>query len=390
MRNIAQVRGFTLIELLVVIAIIAILAAILFPVFARAREKARQTTCTSNQRQIAAAIQMYAQDHEETLPGTTSVWADIKVEPNVLTCPTLGKVPPNGYVYNAFIAGSGLGQIQDPTNLPLTVDGGHSVITSKGAEANIGYGPADIDPRHSGKAVYSFADGHVAAGNQTEMPLSGRWDIMTSVSGGIMTLDSRAPADNTAGKAATTVTWTGTGSLTQKAIGTHGYVLFRWQKITAPTRVVKAPFSDNFSGDGFQNSDAYSNMQFDVIQSDGTTSGGTSASNVWFGQVNSNAGTAGQPATYPSAGPWNILVSDMQPHTLTIFSPAKNGVGARQQYVLTSNGVDTTLARWTGQSQKGVIIQVRFIGSCSLYVQQTAGGMGSSDPGANCSALFFD
>jgi prepilin-type N-terminal cleavage/methylation domain-containing protein len=46
-------HGFTLIELLVVIAIIAILAAILFPVFARAREKARQTTCTSNQRQIA-------------------------------------------------------------------------------------------------------------------------------------------------------------------------------------------------------------------------------------------------------------------------------------------------------------------------------------------------
>ena len=55
-------RGFTLIELLVVIAIIAILAAILFPVFARAREKARQTTCTSNQRQIMASVQMYVQD----------------------------------------------------------------------------------------------------------------------------------------------------------------------------------------------------------------------------------------------------------------------------------------------------------------------------------------
>ena len=57
--------GFTLIELLVVIAIIAVLAAILFPVFARAREKAHQTTCISNQRQIAAAIHMIAQDHEE-------------------------------------------------------------------------------------------------------------------------------------------------------------------------------------------------------------------------------------------------------------------------------------------------------------------------------------
>jgi len=58
-------RGFTLIELLVVIAIIAILAAILFPVFARAREKARQTSCLSNEKQIALALLMYAQDYDE-------------------------------------------------------------------------------------------------------------------------------------------------------------------------------------------------------------------------------------------------------------------------------------------------------------------------------------
>ncbi|MCX7599849.1 MAG: DUF1559 domain-containing protein [Armatimonadetes bacterium] len=57
--------GFTLIELLVVIAIIAILAAILFPVFARAREKARQTSCLSNVKQIALAMMMYAQDYDE-------------------------------------------------------------------------------------------------------------------------------------------------------------------------------------------------------------------------------------------------------------------------------------------------------------------------------------
>jgi prepilin-type N-terminal cleavage/methylation domain-containing protein/prepilin-type processing-associated H-X9-DG protein len=60
-------RGFTLIELLVVIAIIAILAAILFPVFAKAREKARQTSCTSNMKQIMTAWLMYTQDYDERL-----------------------------------------------------------------------------------------------------------------------------------------------------------------------------------------------------------------------------------------------------------------------------------------------------------------------------------
>jgi prepilin-type N-terminal cleavage/methylation domain-containing protein len=55
-------RGFTLVELLVVIAIVAILAAILFPVFAQAREKARQTTCLSNLRQMGLGLQMYWQD----------------------------------------------------------------------------------------------------------------------------------------------------------------------------------------------------------------------------------------------------------------------------------------------------------------------------------------
>ncbi len=60
-------RGFTLIELLVVIAIIAILAAILFPVFAKAREKARQTSCTSNLKQILLGWSMYAQDYDERL-----------------------------------------------------------------------------------------------------------------------------------------------------------------------------------------------------------------------------------------------------------------------------------------------------------------------------------
>ena len=73
-------RGFTLIELLVVIAIIAILAAILFPVFARAREKARQASCLSNVKQMTLAVMMYAQDYDEVLPFSiggdmTGMWS---------------------------------------------------------------------------------------------------------------------------------------------------------------------------------------------------------------------------------------------------------------------------------------------------------------------------
>jgi prepilin-type N-terminal cleavage/methylation domain-containing protein/prepilin-type processing-associated H-X9-DG protein len=62
-------RGFTLIELLVVIAIIAILAAILFPVFAKAREKARTTSCLSNLKQLGLGCLMYSQDFDNVLPG---------------------------------------------------------------------------------------------------------------------------------------------------------------------------------------------------------------------------------------------------------------------------------------------------------------------------------
>src|SRR5579872_5502809 len=63
-----RTSGFTLIELLVVIAIIAILAAILFPVFAQVREKARQSACMSNEKQLALATLQYVQDYDETLP----------------------------------------------------------------------------------------------------------------------------------------------------------------------------------------------------------------------------------------------------------------------------------------------------------------------------------
>jgi len=67
-------KGFTLIELLVVIAIIAILAAILFPVFAKVREKARQTSCLSNEKQLGLAFLQYVQDYNEVVPSGTQIY----------------------------------------------------------------------------------------------------------------------------------------------------------------------------------------------------------------------------------------------------------------------------------------------------------------------------
>ncbi len=133
-----QRNGFTLIELLVVIAIIAILAAILFPVFARARDRARQATCSSNMRQIGLAIMMYLQDYDETFPGEMNFlvsgdsgtrgrgWYDVMApyttNEEISVCPTgwyeltrSGMPNPTGFWGRSF-RGSYAAPAQDSTN----------------------------------------------------------------------------------------------------------------------------------------------------------------------------------------------------------------------------------------------------------------------------------
>jgi len=146
--------GFTLIELLVVIAIIAILAAILFPVFAKAREKARQTACINNQRQMATSIMLFAQDHNELLPSKDTVWGDISLDKGVLICPTAGKKLANGYGFNKGLGGLALGEITSPETTVLTAD---AIATDNLVEIW-----TDADYRHGGKAIYAAVDGHVA------------------------------------------------------------------------------------------------------------------------------------------------------------------------------------------------------------------------------------
>ncbi len=164
-------RGFTLIELLVVIAIIAILAAILFPVFAKAREKARQNSCLNNQRQIGIAIQMYVQDNEETfMPNTNkSAWSMLLApynEPQIYDCPTKtgkGKNTAPEYGFNGHLFGIALGDIQKPTEMLITADladAGYNKNYAIALSSTVGTMlDSAIDPRHNKSFVMTTADG---------------------------------------------------------------------------------------------------------------------------------------------------------------------------------------------------------------------------------------
>jgi len=171
MHTINQTRvrsGFTLIELLVVIAIIAVLAALLFPVFGKAREKARQSTCLNNQRQIAVAINMYVEDNNNTffpdpVSRTWCTYVGASLTSKIFDCPTLNTQPRGSadkpaYGFNYSLFGTGIGNLTNPSAVLMTAD-----LSPKSSATNFAIMDYDaqIDRRHDGGAIIACADGHV-------------------------------------------------------------------------------------------------------------------------------------------------------------------------------------------------------------------------------------
>jgi len=197
-----QKKGFTLIELLVVIAIIAILAAILFPVFAKAREKARQSSCASNLKQLSLSIMQYKQDYDEAYPlsypnvspngtqnsggGVTYWWMDC-IAPyvkntQVFHCPSGDRGDCCVHVSNSYAPNQQMSMGVKDADVPVP----SQTFMIADCAANCTIWPQDtkgaIAYRHSEKFNGSYMDGHVKAAAMwpatKASTAQGGWDVI--------------------------------------------------------------------------------------------------------------------------------------------------------------------------------------------------------------------
>ena len=207
MRDVRK-AAFTLIEMLVVIAVIAVLAVILFPVFAQAREKARQTVCLSNLKQISVAWMLYAQDHDEQVcpsyyyandfaneiawdfrlawgPSAATSWkfgllGDYAKSGELNRCPSFhGEAwgrPYTGFAYNATYVGGdvwnsilpcSLAQFNSPAKTAVFSEGGFgNPVAAENylrAPSDPLYGAGTVHFRHHKAANVAYGDGHAKA-----------------------------------------------------------------------------------------------------------------------------------------------------------------------------------------------------------------------------------
>ncbi|MEI6520758.1 MAG: hypothetical protein WCO98_12085 [bacterium] len=179
MRTISHSRGLAFLEILMIIMFVGVIVGFVFLSLPHGDKgpPAREGTCMDNQRQIATLIQIYAQDHEETLPLSSKVWTVLGADVAKMKCPAKKEFH-NNYLYNNNLSGMNMDKYlktADPTTILLTVDGKTTIGPNRIIE-DIYYTPWDVEYRHykSTSAIASFLDGHVEHVKKVTEPES--WD----------------------------------------------------------------------------------------------------------------------------------------------------------------------------------------------------------------------